>query len=189
MKAPSKIMMVLFYVKNVNSDEMKYMAIIIFPLLLLSSCGGKTTEESHGGSVPLGSGTTIPVLKTEKSRKAKLTFDLTEVIRKDDKVDVVMMVSNRSDEAMLFYEKEEFALTDNNGYIYKVSSAKIDKVSQFGRGMKIAKIPEHGKVKSVISFTGVREDATSGKLFFKGEANRGKTTPFKVEFNRVQIKP
>ncbi|MGK0387590.1 MAG: hypothetical protein ACI94Y_000316 [Maribacter sp.] len=167
---------------------MKYCLIIVLPLLLLSSCGGKKAEESHGGTVPLGSGTTIPVLKKEKARKAKLTFDLTEVIRKEDKVDVVMMVSNRSDETMVFYEKEEFALTDNNGYIYKVSSAKIDKINQFGAGMRIAKIPEHGKVKSVISFTGVREDATSGQLFFKGEANRGKTLPFKVQFNKVQIK-
>jgi DNA gyrase/topoisomerase IV subunit A len=159
---------------------MKYCLIIVLPLLLLSSCGGKKAEESHGGTVPLGSGTTIPVLKKEKARKAKLTFDLTEVIRKEDKVDVVMMVSNRSDETMVFY--------DNNGYIYKVSSAKIDKINQFGAGMRIAKIPEHGKVKSVISFTGVREDATSGQLFFKGEANRGKTLPFKVQFNKVQIK-
>jgi hypothetical protein len=167
---------------------MKYLISIILPLLLLTSCGGKKAEESHIGTVPLGSGTTIPVLKTEKSRKAKLTFDLTEVIRKDDKVDVIMMVSNRSDEAMVFYEKEEFALTDNNGYIYKVNSAKIDKINQFGSGIRISKIPEHGKVKSVISFTGVREDATYGQLFFKGEANRGKTAAFKVQFNKVKIK-
>lgn len=158
-------------------------------MLFLSSCGNKSQEENPGGTVPLGSGVTIPVLKTEKSRKAKLTFDLTEVIRKDDKIDVVIMVSNRKDEeAMVYFTKEEFALTDNNGYIYKVADAKIDKVSQFGSGMKIAKIPENGKVKSIISFKGVREDATSGKLFFKGEANRGKTAAFKVEFDKVKLK-
>ena len=167
---------------------MKYLLIVILPLLLLSSCGGKKAEENHAGTVPSGTGTTIPVLKTEKARKAKLTFDLTEVIRKDDKVDIVMMVSNRSDETMVFYEKEEFALTDNNGYIYKVNSAKIDKINQFGGGMRIAQISEHGKVKSVISFTGVRADATSGQLFFKGEVNRKKTIPFTIQFNKVQIK-
>lgn len=188
MEALSLLMIVLFLLKYWKFNHMKYLIIALLPLLLLSSCGNKKTEENHTGTVPLGSGTTIPILKTEKARKAKLTFDLTEVIREDDKVDIVMMVSNRSDEAMVFYGKEEFALTDNNGYIYKVKSAKIDKVNQFGAGMRIAKIPEHGKVKSVISFTGVREDATSGQLFFKGETNRGKTTPFKVQFNKVQIK-
>jgi len=54
--------------------------------------------------------------------------------------------------------------------------------------MSIARIPEHGKLKSIISFEDVREDATTGRLFFKGEANRGKTSEFKVKFNKVQLK-
>lgn len=167
---------------------MKYTILFFASILILFSCGNKSQEENPGGTVPLGSGVSIPVLKTEKSRKAKLTFDLTEVIRKDDKIDIVLMISNRNDDAMVYFMKEEFALTDNNGYIYQVTDAKIDKVRQFGSGIRIAKIPEDGKVKSIISFKGVREDATSGKLFFKGEANRGKTTAFKMKFDKVQLK-
>lgn len=185
-------MMVLFYINNIShtikNSYMKYWIIIILPLVLLSSCGGKAKEGNHNGTVPLGSGVTIPILKTKKARKAKLSFDLIEVIRENDKVDIVMMLSNRSDEAMVFYQKEEFALTDNNGYIYQVHSAKINKINQFRGGIMVAKIPEHGKVKSVISFKGVREDATSGRLFFKGETNRGKTTAFEVQFDKVKIK-
>lgn len=165
-----------------------FKSFLIVSIFFLASCGGKKEDENPGGAVPLGSGTTIPVLKTEKARKAKFNFDLTEVIRKDDKVDMVVMVTNRSKEAMMIFLKEEFALTDNNGYIYRVDDAKVDNVSQFSGGMKIAKIPEDGKVKSIISFKGVRDDATSGKLFFKGEVNRGKTTKFKAQFNKVKLK-
>jgi len=157
-------------------------------IAMFSSCGKKAKEENPGGTVPLGKGNSIPVLKTEKTRKAKLTFDLTEVIRKDDKMDLVVMVSNRGEEAMVSYLKEELAFTDNNGYIYKVSNAKINKIDQFGSEKEIAQIAKAAKVKSIISFKGLRKDATSGKLFFKGETNRNKKTPFKVQFTKVKIK-
>ena len=41
---------------------------------------------------------------------------------------------------------------------------------------------------AIISFEGVRKDATSGKLFFKGETDRGKIVPFKAKFDKVKIK-
>lgn len=167
---------------------MKYILLFIVSISILSSCGKKAQEENPGGAVPLGKGNSIPVLKTEKTRKAKLTFDLTEVVRKDDKVDFIIMVSNRGDETLVSYLKEELAFTDNNGYIYKASSAKINKVSQFDSQTEITKIPKAEKVKSIISFNGIRDDATSGRLFFKGETNRNKKIPFKVEFTKVKIK-
>lgn len=167
---------------------MRYILILILSVSLFSSCGKKAKEENPGGAVPLGKGVTIPVLQTEKARKAKLTFDLTEVIRKDDKVDMVVMISNRSTEVKMAYLKEELAFTDNNGYIYKVSSAKVDKINQFNSDEEKAVLAKDAKIKSIISFEGVRKDATSGKLFFKGETDRGKIVPFKVKFDKVKIK-
>ncbi len=169
-------------------NNMKQLLFLILAIGMLSACGGSSGPENPGGKIPLGSGTTIPILKTEKARKAKLTFDLTEVIRKDDKLDFVIMITNRGEEAMLYFEKEELSITDNDGYITKVSEAKIAKVRQFGSGVSIASIPEDGKVKSIISFEGVREEAESCTLFFKGETNRGKNASFRTEFKKVNLR-
>lgn len=155
---------------------MKYILLLMVSISVFSACGKKAQEENA-----------IPVLKTEKARKAKLHFDLTEVIRKEDKLDLIIMISNKGNETMISYLREELAFTDNNGYIYKANSAKINHINQFGSQAELAKIPKASKVKSVISFNEVRKDATSGRLFFKGETKRDKTTPFRVEFTKVKL--
>ncbi len=157
--------------------------ILIFCVFLLS-CGGGSVEK--GNVVVLG-GTSIPVLKTEKARKSKLAFDLVEVIRKKDKLDMVMMISNKGEEVGISFFKEELSLTDNEGFIQKSKKANINGVEQFKSDEK-ATISKDGKIKSVISFSGIREEATTSEVFLKGISLReGKEREFKIKFKNIPL--
>ncbi len=172
----------LIYYFHTTNHFMKNLGnvVIFISLLFLLSCNGGGSSNSHVSK------NTIPVLKTEKSKKAKLSFNLTEVIKNKNSLDFVIVITNKSTEAKVFYNKKELAITDNNGYIYKVEKAQIDGVKQFG-GMKIASIPEFSKVKSIITFSNIRDDAETAQLFFKGEVNRGKNSNFKITFKDIPI--
>ncbi len=163
---------------------MKFYSFSLLYLLIffLSSCGNKSGEEQI---IVLG-GASIPVMKTEKARKAKLSFDLIEIIRKKDNLDAIVLITNKSDDAEVKYLREEMAITDNNGYIYKAQKTNVEGIDQL-RKKEFVPIPKNGKIKTILSFDNIRDDASDGTLFFKGKLNRKKEHNFTIKFKKVPL--
>ncbi len=167
---------------------MKY----LFPLLFvffLAACGGGSTESQNENVQTTPMGVSIPVMKTDKARKARLRFDLTEVIRKKDRVSFVILVSNNNDAGQIQYYKSEMALTDGNGYIFKPTAASIENKNQFADDA-LVDVAEDAKIKTLIEFEDLRDDTEVGQLFFKGEIFREgkKNRPFEAKFKDIPLK-
>ncbi len=171
------------------SYRILFLSFLLSSSLFLISCGGGSAPEGEE-AISL-SGTSIPVLQTDKSRKADLKFDLTEVVLNGDEVTLRVFISNtkKKDPVKVNYLKDEMALTDNNGFIYRPSSASIGSKKQWGSDDVQVEIEPGGKIRSSLIFENVKPDASSADLFYKGESDReGKVKPFDVNFKKVKIK-